>query len=91
MQRVRNLLAVCAVPDAIQLPIERYTPKIVLQQLIDTYPKEKLVKILTWIAQHPEEGTVIDDISDLGVEGTAGDTSVVTEKLVLTYEELQPE
>ncbi len=83
VQRVRNLLCVCAVPDAIQLPIERYLPRIVYEQLLDTYPKEKLIKLLTWIAQHPEEGTVIDDISDLGVEGTAGDTSVVRERVYL--------
>lgn len=83
VQRVRNLLSVCAVPDAIQLPVERYMPRIVYQQLLDTYPKEKLVKILTWIAQHPDEGTVIDDISDLGVEGTAGDTTIVRERIYL--------
>jgi hypothetical protein len=83
VQRVRNLLSVCAVPDAIQLPIERYLPRIVYQQLIDTYPKEKLIKLLTWIAQHPDEGTVIDDISDLGVEGTAGDPAVVRERIYL--------
>jgi hypothetical protein len=83
VQRVRNLLCVCAVPDAIQLPIERYLPRVVYEQLLDTYPKEKLIKLLTWIAQHPEEGTVIDDISDLGVEGTAGDTSVVRERVYL--------
>jgi ABC-type transport system involved in cytochrome c biogenesis permease component len=83
VQRVRNLLCVCAVPDAIQLPIERYLPRVVYEQLLDIYPKEKLVKILTWIAQHPEEGTVVDDISDLGIEGTAGDTAVVRERIYL--------
>jgi ABC-type transport system involved in cytochrome c biogenesis permease component len=80
---IRNLLYVAAVPDAIQLPVERYLPRVVYEHLIDTYPKEKLVKILTYIVLHPEEGMVIDDISDLGVEGTAGDPTVVRERAYL--------
>jgi ABC-2 type transport system permease protein len=80
---IRNLLYIAAVPDAIQLPVERYMPRVVYQHLVDTYPKDKLVKILTYIALHPEEGMVIDDISDLGVEGTAGDPMVVRERAYL--------
>jgi hypothetical protein len=80
---VRNLLYVAAVPDAIQLPVERYLPRVVYQHLLDTYPKEKLIKMLTWIAQHPMEGAVIDDVSDLGIEGAAGDPSVVRERAYL--------
>ena len=80
---IRNLLYVAAVPDAIQLPVERYLPRVVYEHLIDSYPKEKLVKILTYIAMHPEEGMVIDDISDLGIEGTAGDPMVVRERAYL--------
>jgi ABC-type transport system involved in cytochrome c biogenesis permease component len=80
---IRNLLYVAAVPDAIQLPVERYLPRVVYEHLIDTYPKDKLVKILTYIAQHPEEGMVIDDISDLGIEGTAGDPMIVRERAYL--------
>jgi hypothetical protein len=83
VQRVRNLLFVCAVPDAIQLPVERYLPRVVLQQLTDTYPKEKLIKILTWIVQHPEQGTVIDDMSDLGIAGAAGDPGIVRERVFI--------
>jgi ABC-type transport system involved in cytochrome c biogenesis permease component len=80
---VRNLLYVAAVPDAIQLPVERYLPRVVFEYLIDTYPREKLTKILTWIAMTPEQGMVIDDLSDLGVEGTAGDPMVVRERAYL--------
>jgi ABC-2 type transport system permease protein len=83
VQCVRNVLYVCAVPDAIQMPIERYLPRVVLQYLSDTYPKEKLIKILTWIVQHPEEGRLIDDISDLGIQGTAGDPSLVRERVFI--------
>lgn len=80
---VRNLLYVAAVPDAIQMPVERYLPRVVYEHLIDTYPKEKLIKILTYIVLHPEEGPVIDDISDLGIEGAAGDPMLVRERAYL--------
>ena len=80
---IRNLLYVAAVPDAIQMPVERYLPRVVYEHLLDTYPKEKLTKVLTYIALHPEEGMVVDDISDLGVEGTAGDPLVVRERAYL--------
>ena len=80
---IRNLLYIAAVPDAIQMPVERYLPRVVYEHLRDTYPKEKLIKILTYIVLHPEEGMVIDDISDLGVEGAAGDPLVVRERAYL--------
>ena len=80
---IRNLLYIAAVPDAIQLPVERYLPRVVYEHLIDTYPKDKLVKILTYIVLHPEEGMVIDDISDLGIEGAAGDPMIVRERAYL--------
>jgi ABC-type transport system involved in cytochrome c biogenesis permease component len=80
---IRNLLYIAAVPDAIQMPVERYLPRVVYQHLIDTYPKEKLIKILTYIAQTPEQGMVITDISDLGIEGAAGDPMIVRERAYL--------
>ncbi|MBI5769039.1 MAG: ABC transporter permease [Verrucomicrobia bacterium] len=83
VQCVRNLLYVCAVPDAIQMPVERYLPRVVLQHLTDSYPKEKLIKLLTWIVLHPEEGRVIDDISDLGIPGGAGDPMLVRERVYI--------
>ena len=83
VQRVRNLVCVAAVPDSIQQPVERYLPPVVLSHLQDIYPKDKLIKILTWIVLHPEEGSVIDSIADLGVQGTAGDPDVVRERSYL--------
>ena len=80
---VRNLLYIAAVPDAIQMPVERYLPRVVYEHLVATYPKEKLIKILTYIAQTPEQGMVITDISDLGIEGAAGDPMVVRERAYL--------
>lgn len=83
IQAVRNLLAVAGVPDAIQLPAERFLPRLVFERLQEVYPTEKLVKILTWIAMHPEEGIVIDSIADLGIEGQAGDITQVRERVYL--------
>ncbi len=83
LRAIRSLLYVAAVPDAIQMPVERYLPRIVYQHLLDSYPKEKLLKVLTYIALHPLDGPVIDDIGDLGVEGTAGDQMVVRERAYL--------
>jgi ABC-type transport system involved in cytochrome c biogenesis permease component len=80
---VRNLLYVAAVPDAIQMPVERYLPRVVYERMIDTYPRDRLIKMLTFIALNPEAGMVIDDISELGIEGTAGDPSVVRERAYL--------
>jgi hypothetical protein len=80
---IRNLLYIAAVPDAIQLPVERYMPRVVYEHLLDTYPRETLVKVLTYIVLNPEAGMVIDDISDLGIEGAAGDPLLVRERAYL--------
>lgn len=83
LRAVRNILYVAAVPDAIQMPVERYLPRVVYEHLLDNFPREKLTKILTYIALHPEEGPVIDDISDLGIEGAVGDPMLVRERAYL--------
>jgi len=83
LQRVRNVLYVAALPDAIQLPVERYLPPVVLAYLEDTYSREKLVKILTYIVLNPEDGGVILNLGDLGLEAVAGDPWVVRERAYL--------
>jgi ABC-2 type transport system permease protein len=80
IQRVRNLLYVAAVPDSVQLPVERHLPPMVLRYLSDMYPQDKLVKILTYIAMHPEEGGVIVNLGDLGLEAAVGDPWTVRER-----------
>ena len=44
IQNVRYVLCVAAVPDAIQMPVERYLPRVVYHYLIDRYPKDQLTK-----------------------------------------------
>jgi ABC-type transport system involved in cytochrome c biogenesis permease component len=81
LQAIRYLIGVAAVPDTIQLPVERYLPPIVFERLQEAYPKEKLVKALIWIAMHPEEGQVIATIEELGIDGEAGDLNQVRERM----------
>ena len=56
VQRVRNMLYVAAVPDVVQLPIERFAAQAVFDQLQQDIPKDQLIKVLYWIALHPTEG-----------------------------------
>lgn len=56
VQRVRNTLLVAAVPDVLQLSLERYLPLVVFDRLQQDVPKDQLIQILYWIALHPFEG-----------------------------------
>ena len=78
--RVRYALYVAAVPDAAQVPTEPYVPGLVLNYLELTYPKEDLIKMLTWIAQHPDEGSAILNTSDLGLKAATRDPMLVKER-----------
>jgi ABC-2 type transport system permease protein len=69
MQRARNLLAIAAVPDILQMEqVERFVPRLVFARLQAVIPPRDLPKILYWIALHPDDG---DDaaIHQLGVFG----------------------
>ena len=57
VQRVRNYLYVAGVADIQQLSLERHIPLIVFDQLQADVPRDDLVKILYWVAMHPEEGS----------------------------------
>jgi ABC-type transport system involved in cytochrome c biogenesis permease component len=56
VQRARNLLYVAAVPDVLQLDLERFTPLVIFARLQGDFPRDQLEKILYWIATHPNEG-----------------------------------
>ncbi len=70
VQRVRNILYVAAVPDAFQLPLERYLPHVVFERLRDEVPKDDLIKILFWIATHPAGGddSAVDQLRAAGLD-----------------------
>jgi ABC-2 type transporter len=75
VQRVRNLLFVAAVPDVFQMPIERYAPQLVFDRLTDGMPKDQLIKILFWIALHPNDGddSAVDNLKPLGLPNGRSD------------------
>jgi hypothetical protein len=56
VQRARNILYVAAVPDVLQMPIERFAPSAVYDRLQEDIPKDQLIKVLYWIALHPNDG-----------------------------------
>ncbi|MEO6002597.1 MAG: ABC transporter permease [Opitutus sp.] len=80
LTRVRHALYVAAVPDAAQVPTEAFVPGVVLNYLELNYPKADLIKILTWIAQHPDEGNPIMTTSDLGLKAAVRDPMLVKER-----------
>jgi hypothetical protein len=58
VQRVRNYLCVAGVADIQQLTLERHIPLVIFEELKTGIPREDLIKVLYWIAVHPEEGSV---------------------------------
>jgi hypothetical protein len=71
VQRVRNLLAVAAVIDLLELPIERFVPAVVFRRIQADIPNSDLVKILYWVAVHFDEGddSVLSAMQPLGING----------------------
>lgn len=82
IQRVRNLLFVTIVPDLFQMPTERFVPHIVFDRLKAVIPKDDLIKILYWIALHPDEGddTALDELHSLGLGNGPSDVDDVRER-----------
>jgi hypothetical protein len=82
VERVRNVLLTAAVPDILQVPLERYAPLVAFDYLTSTMPKDQLIKILYWIAVHPYVGqdTAISQVPALGIEGVPGDLEGVRDR-----------
>jgi hypothetical protein len=82
VQRVRNILYVAAVPDVFQIPLERYLPHVVYERLLADFQREELIKILYWIAVHPEDGdeAAMDQLQDLGMSNGPADISQARER-----------
>jgi ABC-2 type transporter len=80
LQRVRYLLCVAAVPDCVQDPVESFVPAVVLEHLKATFPRPKLIRMLTWIAMHPDEGAVLGNLAALGLPNTTAGSSQVRER-----------
>ncbi len=85
VQRTRNYLYVLAVPDVFQRPLERFAPHVIFDRLQRESPKDDLIKILYWIAMHPEDGddSALDQLRPLGILDVPGDTEQIRERVVL--------
>ena len=58
VQRTRNLLFVLSVVDVAQMPIEPYLPEVVYGAIRERSSPSDLLKVLYWIAVHPDQGTI---------------------------------
>jgi len=86
VQRTRNLLAIAAVPDVLQIdPLERHLPWLVFDRLRLDIARADLPRILYWISQHPDEGddTAIAQFDTLGLPTVSGPTTRVRERIMV--------
>ena len=82
VQRVRNYLYVAAVPDVMQMPLERYAPWVVFERLQQDFPRDTLIKILYWIAIHPYAGDddALDELQVLRLGDGSGDRAQMRDR-----------
>ena len=86
VQRTRNLLAVAAVPDILEMEqVERFVPRLVFARLQAVIPPQDLPKILYWIALHPDAGddAAIHQLGALGLPGVSGATKPVHGRIMI--------
>jgi len=86
VQRTRNLLAIAAVPDILQMEqVERFVPRLVFARLQAVIPPRDLPKILYWIAMHPDDGddAAIHQLSAFGLPDISGPPAPVRGRIML--------
>jgi hypothetical protein len=85
IQRVRNYLYAAGVPDVFQMSIERFVPWYVFDAISQQSPQDDLVKILYWIACHPDSGAdpTVQDMRALGLPGLPADVEEVRNRAAL--------
>ena len=87
VQRVRNVLYVAAVPDVFQMALERYVPHLVFERLQGDIPKDDLIKVLFWVATHPNGGddSAVDDLRSAGLKVNGPSDMDQTRERVMLY------
>jgi hypothetical protein len=86
VQRTRNLLAIAAVPDILQMEqVERFVPRLVFARLQAVIPPRDLPKILYWIAMHPDDGddAAIHQLGVFGLPDISGPSKPVRGRIML--------
>jgi hypothetical protein len=68
-QRVRNLLSAAGVFDVLEDPDEGAVAYVILNYIRTQIPDDELEKVLTFIIQHPNDGTVLTRVPALGIDG----------------------
>lgn len=75
-QRVRSLISVAAVADILQDELEGAFPYVIFDKLKFDIPEPDLIKVLAYVILNPDEGTVVTDAKELGINGEADDGQV---------------
>lgn len=86
VQRARNLLAIAAVPDILQMEqMERFIPRLVFARLQAVIPPRDLPRVLYWIAMHPDDGddSAIRQLGAFGLPEVSGPTKPVRGRIML--------
>jgi hypothetical protein len=85
VQRVRNYLYAAAVPDVLQLDMERWIPWYVYDRLMQEVSTGDLTKILYWIACTPDRGAdpVAEDMRTLTLPGMPADVEEVRNRAAI--------
>jgi ABC-type polysaccharide/polyol phosphate export permease len=86
VQRTRNLLAIAAVPDILQMEqVERFVPRLVFARLQAVIPPRDLPKILYWIAMHPDDGDdkAVHQLGEFGLPDISGPAKPVRGRIML--------
>lgn len=85
VQRTRNLLGVLGVHDVAQTPLEAFLPRVVFRRLLDASPRDELIKVLYWIALHPEGGTTLapDDVTPLQLRAVPTDEEEIRNRTAI--------
>jgi hypothetical protein len=66
-QAIRNLLCVAVVPDLDEDPIEGAIARVVINHLYAHFSEPELTRSLAWIILHPNEGSVLATMPELGL------------------------
>lgn len=85
-QRTRNYLYAAAVVDVLQMEqLERFLPGIVFDRLRAEIPRDDLVKVLYWVAMHPQDGddTATRQLGQLGLPEVSGPTRTVRSRVMI--------
>ena len=79
LQRLRNLLSICAIADVAEDQNESQIPFVVFDYLRGSIQKDQLIKALTWIILHDRDGTVltnVKEIKELNIDAEIGEEDV---------------